>query len=46
MPAETSEHVKLKEIMSQKLDEWFGVSLPEYQSSGMNWMFFLFQQME
>jgi hypothetical protein len=34
MPAETSEHVRLKEIMCQKLEKWFGVSLPEYQSSG------------
>jgi hypothetical protein len=34
MPSETPEHVRLKEIMCQKLEEWFGVSLSEYQSSG------------
>lgn len=34
MPSETPEHVRLKEIMCQKLEEWFGVSLAEYQSSG------------
>jgi hypothetical protein len=34
MPSETPEHVRLKEIMCEKLEEWFGVSLAEYQSSG------------
>jgi len=32
--SETKEHLRLKQIMCQKLEEWFGVSITEYPSSG------------
>lgn len=34
MASETKEHQKLKELMSRKLEEWFGVTITEYSSTG------------
>ena len=31
---ESEEHRKIKELVSSKIDEWFGLSIPEYPSSG------------
>jgi hypothetical protein len=34
LSSETQEHRELKELLRQKLEEWFGISIDEYPSSG------------